>query len=239
MTATATKGKALAARKDKRPAKKTKKDPPPVERSPKARPPRRARGVAAPVKHTDLSLPVADGDPEGVSCTTAPAPIITRAQALRELAGRANRGNERALACLRQLLDSCPEIWQQVGDLARRAELAWLDLVAGDDQMSAESVRRKVARLKSDLAGPEPTPLEALLIDQIAVTWMAAMHGEIEAASVGGSVEQARYRQSRAESTQKRFLRAMKTLATLRAVAPRGLVPSSGRKSTMPDEEPG
>jgi hypothetical protein len=54
-----------------------------------------------------------------------------------------------------------------------------------------------VSQLKADLAGPAPTPIEALLIDQVTVCWMASMHAEIEAAGPTGSLEQARFRQAR------------------------------------------
>src|SRR5262249_44176805 len=154
-----------------------------------------------------------------------------------ELGERGRRGGEEGPANLRPSLDQSPEIWEHVGALARRAELAWLGLLAGEDQLSSESIKRTVAQLKAELAGPAPTPLEALLVDLVAVTWLGAMHGEIAAAQVGGSVEQARYRQGRAESTQRRLLRAMKSLATLRAVTPRGLVPSSALVAFAPTKE--
>src|SRR5262249_12526326 len=70
----------------------------------------------------------AGGDEDGQQAASRPDPVpatITRAQALRELANRASQGSETALANLRTLLDRCPEVWQQMGDLARRAELAW------------------------------------------------------------------------------------------------------------------
>jgi hypothetical protein len=52
-------------------------------------------------------------------------------------------------------------------------------------------------------------------------------HAEIQAASpAGGSLEQAAFKLKRAESSQKRLLAATKTLATLRALVPAGLVPA-------------
>jgi hypothetical protein len=52
-------------------------------------------------------------------------------------------------------------------------------------------------------------------------------HAEIQAASPSSaSLEQAAFRLKRAESSQKRLLVATKTLATLRALVPAGLVPA-------------
>jgi hypothetical protein len=95
-----------------------------------------------------------------------------------------------------------------------------------------------VAGLKADLAGDEPTPIEALLIDHLAACHLAAQHAEIQAASgCGGSLEQANFRLRRAESAQKRLLHATKTLATLRALVPQGLVPASPLKVFAPEKK--
>lgn len=51
-----------------------------------------------------------------------------------------------------------------------------------------------------------------------AYTWLAAQEGEQAAAESGGSLAQARYRLTRAESAQRRHLRAVRTLAMVRAL---------------------
>jgi hypothetical protein len=159
---------------------------------------------------------------------------------LRQLIARANDGDREALARLRQFLDLNPALWARAGDLTEAAERAWIELVVGTDQFAAESVRRRVAQLKAELQGPSPTRLEALLIDQISLTWLAAQHGEIQAASpAGGSLQQAAFRLRRAESAQRRHLTAIKTLATLRSLSPAGLVPTRSIRLHDPDQKLG
>jgi hypothetical protein len=150
---------------------------------------------------------------------------LTRAQAIRELADRANRGSEQALANLRQLLDDCPDIWESVGNLARHAEMAWLDLIAGENRLTLESVKRQIARMKENLLGQHPTAMEMLLVDRIVASHLAVEHAEIQAATTGGSLAQATFRLKRVESCQKRLLSAAKALATVRQFMPRGLMP--------------
>jgi hypothetical protein len=151
---------------------------------------------------------------------------VTPAQAIRELADRAHRGSEQALAHLRRLLDNCPEIWEQVGDLARHAELAWLDLLAGEDRLMHEAVKRQILKVKGDLLGTHPTPMERLLVDQAVACYLAVQHAEMALAAPGStSPAQAAIRLRRAESSQKRYLAALKTLARLRATVPQGLAP--------------
>jgi hypothetical protein len=151
---------------------------------------------------------------------------LTRAHAIRELADRANRGSEEALARLRRLFDDCPEIWEQVGDLARHAELAWLDLVADEDRLIHESVKRHIAKMKDRLAGPHPTPMEQLLVNQAVACYLAVQHAETSLSAPGScSPAQAAMRLRRAESAQRRYLSTLKTLARLRATVPQGLAP--------------
>jgi hypothetical protein len=61
----------------------------------------------------------------------------------------------------------------------------------------------------------------------VGVAWLGVHLAEIQAASpAGASLGQAAFRLKRAESSQKRLLAATKTLATLRALVPQGLVPA-------------
>src|SRR5262249_5097698 len=107
-------------------------------------------------------------------------------QLFRELVRRANEGDGDALARLRTFLDKNPAIWERAGDLNAMAERAWIGLVAGHNRLAAESIQRKLGQIKSDLAGPHPSRLESLLVDLVGVTWLAAHHGEIDAASPPG-----------------------------------------------------
>lgn len=196
---------------------------------PASRPrPRRPRKAFQPRPATDEST---------ANAPPTPAPTPTRTEALQALVARANAGDKNALVGLRQLLDGCPEIWSQLGDLARHAETAWLDLISGGDRLVVEAAKRRMAHLKSQLAGPAPTPLESLLIDQIGVTYLASSYAEAASATPGKScLGEAHYRLRHAESAQKRHLAAMRTLATLRALVPQGLTPArpARRESVAP-----
>src|SRR5262245_37583074 len=65
----------------------------------------------------------------------------------RELVRRANLGEPGALTRLRTFLDRNPWLWQRAGDLSAVAERSWLALICGTNQLVAESVKRRVARL--------------------------------------------------------------------------------------------
>jgi hypothetical protein len=159
-------------------------------------------------------------------------------QLFREVVARANQGERLAIDRLKTFLDLNPHIWGKAGDLTAVAERAWVELIAGQDVFRTESVRRRLADLKDQLKGPHPTALEAILVDLIGVSWLGVQHSEIQAASpAGSSLDQAAFKLKRAESSQKRLLAATKTLATLRALVPQGLLPAQPFRLHDPDRE--
>jgi hypothetical protein len=153
--------------------------------------------------------------------------VLTQAQAFEELVRRANDGNAACLDGLREILDKNPAIWRRAGDVSALAERSWTDLLANGNKLAEESIRRRLAEFKRELAGDQAAPLESLLIDLVGVCWLATNQAEIAAAGpAGGSLQQAQFRLRRAESAQRRLLNAAKTLVMLRALAPRGLRPT-------------
>jgi hypothetical protein len=145
---------------------------------------------------------------------------------LRALVDRANRGDAAALVELRGMLDTYPQIWQTCGDLGRSAERAWVELLAGTEVLGSESIERYLQRMKTDLLGSQPTRLEQILVDDIAVCYLAARHADILAAEPGThSLGQGALRIRRCDSAHRRLHRAVKNLALLRAKAQAGLAP--------------
>ena len=150
---------------------------------------------------------------------------------LMELTQRANHGDRVALLELRRMLDRHSEVVSHVGDLAKLAEHLWIEAVAEKDVLRTETAKREVARLKAELCGEHPTPMEKLLVDHIAVCHLAAQAAELSAAqssALSGS------QLKRLESAQRRFLTSIKTLATLRTLLNRGLAPLSSVKLFRP-----
>src|SRR5215469_15562175 len=115
---------------------------------------------------------------------------------------RAQEGDFTSLTELRALLDERRDLWQNVGDLAQHAELNIVRLAAGKDLFAQEAMRRKLAELKEDLAGPSPSQVEKLLVDRIGVCWLHVFHLEMEATHGLGSTNtpQAVYAQRRLDS---------------------------------------
>jgi hypothetical protein len=194
--------------------------------------PKRTRPVRPKPAPTEPAAP----PPEAVEPVPPAQPVsVGQAEAFKIIVARANSGNETCRRGLATILDDNPEIWQTAGDLGRLAENAWLDAAGDGDVLTAQAGRRFLDALKARVAGPAPTPLDELLVSQVAVTKLAAEVAEAQAAQpAGGSLAAATFRLKQAESAQKRHLTAIKTLTFVRALTGKGVfersaVPSSPR----------
>jgi hypothetical protein len=146
---------------------------------------------------------------------------------LRALVLRAQTGDATTLPRIRTILDEHPAIWRHVGDLSALAERAWIAVLSGEHPLAVESMKRTVTDMKADLAGKHPTRMEQMLVDQVVGCWMEVKYLETAYAEPAqGSLQQAGFRLKRRESAQKRYLAAVKTLTTVRALTPAGLTPS-------------
>src|SRR5262245_2362601 len=117
-------------------------------------------------------MTAAHGGGVDVSLRTTPEPAEKGPdEELRRVVERARQGDASVLPELRRLLDGNAELWRRVGDLARHAEEGLIGLAAGDNLLLRESVQRKVAELKAELA--PNSPLERLLVERITACWVA------------------------------------------------------------------
>jgi hypothetical protein len=112
------------------------------------------------------------------------------------------------------------DLLQEFGNLANLAQSALARRISGKDVAIREAVMHKVDALRAELAGPAPTALERLLAERIAACWLHLHHLELV---YGGkesmSLELGAYYQRSLSAAQKRYLSAIKTLATVRRLA--------------------
>ena len=156
---------------------------------------------------------------------------------LARLLDRARRGDPAALPALRAVLEEHPEVWRHAGDLAAHAERAWVELAVGPDLLAREALTRHLAALKAELAGPAPTPLERLLVERVAATWLQVSYADAAAAQARDvSVKQAELAMERQDRAHRRHLAAVATLATVRRLLP--AAPSPRRSSPAVADPP-
>jgi hypothetical protein len=153
---------------------------------------------------------------DGVAAS-APAENLDPATLLR----RASKGDEDCLPQLRKLLAEGPRgIVEAYGSPAQWCRDQLVQKAAGNNLAIQEASERKLKALVAELAGPDPTPIERLLAERAAVCWWLVHEYERRyAAESSMPIIRADYQQRRLDRAHRRFLTALKTLATVRRLA--------------------
>jgi len=130
----------------------------------------------------------------------------------------ANKGEEPALEKVRTWLQDSSGVDLLGGNLASLAETSLIAAAAGEDRVFKMAVQRKLQMMRADLSGPNPTPLERLLAERVALCWVFAHYEDVRCAQgqKGMTFAQSEYYQRRQDRAHKRYLSAMRTLAAVR-----------------------
>lgn len=162
--------------------------------------------------------------------TPAPAPSSTevscppsRGQETQALLERAIRGDPTCRTLLDALLD-LPDrggrIVELFGDVPGFAERAFVAQASGENVLLREALTRKMAGLRAELAGPEPTPIERLLAERAAYCWLVLWRYEEKLVNAKDLTwKQAEFHQRWIDGAHKRYLSSLRTLATVRKLA--------------------
>jgi hypothetical protein len=171
--------------------------------------------------------------------------------AINKLLKRADAGDESAAPEIRGLMDEFPEVIEPLGgDLAHEAKRALVKAITGKNVGQREAIYRKMEQIGSELAGANPQPLEKLLIERAVLCWLHAYHADYQYGARGEvTLEFSEFLQRNQDRAQRRYLAAIKCLATVRRLAlpikvdvsvdgsleGRAARPSCRRPSTAPD----
>jgi hypothetical protein len=138
------------------------------------------------------------------------------------LVRRAEKGDAKTVPVLRKLLSEPSDLVEWLGgNLALQAERTIIKDAGAENLAFKEALTRKMELLRQELAGPKPTPLESLLAERIALCWLSIHLVEIrfEQYAKDLSMRQAVHWQDRIDRAHRRYLSAIRTLATVRKLA--------------------
>ena len=140
---------------------------------------------------------------------------------LMALIDRAQDGDEEALPVLRRVLDEEPGV-ARIVDLARNVERSIIEKMSGDDVFTQEALPRNLKEMREEIAGENPSPLERLLSERIAVCWLELQYFQaIYAQNMGElTITQSDYHQRRIDKAHRRYLSSIKALAQVRKMGP-------------------
>src|SRR4051794_14787221 len=92
---------------------------------------------------------------------------------LQDLSDRVEGGDRGARRELRQALrESSSEIVTQASDIARRGQRMLIQTIARKDPLIKEAFAARLDLMRIKVAGEDPTPLEALLVERIVSLWL-------------------------------------------------------------------
>ena len=143
------------------------------------------------------------------------------------LVKQANAGDRSAADALGRALDKHPDIVTHVGDRTRHVRDTLVALVAGPDNLAEQiAVKKHVAALEAEVAGPTPNVLERLLAQRVALAWLhhtllensiaLTMEQSVANPKMEGAERSIDCHQKWLNHSHKRFLSAVKALAQVR-----------------------
>ena len=135
-----------------------------------------------------------------------------------QLVRLANAGNSEALQILRKQYQDKPELARLFGDLVWMARESRLKQVFGDErQGTILSIQEKMQDMINQVRGDNPTPLEGLLAERVAMCWLDVQDHELRYGQLGNdTLTKYEWRSRMLDRAHNRYLSAMKTLATVR-----------------------
>ena len=158
---------------------------------------------------------------------------VLRVANFKEVLDLANRGNPAAQSEVQRELDAHPEIWRSLGDLAGHAEQSFVRMIAPDNFLFAESVRRRAAEMRKELAGAFPTPLELLAAQRLVAAWMYLQHVEVRCAQAEGDLPAAKFWLVRQQQAHRVYHAAVKSLLLVRELLPAAAPPAPHRSGRL------
>jgi hypothetical protein len=142
---------------------------------------------------------------------------------LRDAIERAQDGDETALPIIREHLATKPYDYWMLVDYARIVQNAQIEAYTGSGLYVREVMNERIRRLRKDLEGEEPSPLESLLVDRIISCYLHVNFAENEytdSVAPGTSLKVAKYMQKRLDHANRRYIAAIKALAQIRKMGP-------------------
>jgi hypothetical protein len=93
-------------------------------------------------------------------------------------------------------------------------------MVAGGDFLLGESVKRRIAELRTELLGVFPTPLETVAVDRLIAARMYVEHVESQCAKAEGEIPLAKFWLARQRQAHNLYHSAVRSLLLVRTLLP-------------------
>ena len=129
------------------------------------------------------------------------------------------------------------EVLARDGDPAARVVEELIDRVVGSHPSGRAALAAEVARVRTDLEGPNPSPVEILLAERAAVSWLASYEADLVCLRAEGAADAklTEFHQKRRDRAHRRFRSASKALAVFRRLAVQARRPRDDFRGRLAD----
>ena len=186
--------------------------------------------------------PSAEVEPESPGIRTPPIDSSKVAiNKLMELSRRADQGDEDAPRQIFEMLDRCPALWQEFGDLAAAAEGAMIRAVYGRNKAMTAMLMRHRDNLKAQLLGDRPTLLVKMTVQRVIGAWWFAQYVDIrfaETSERGGRMGEWGRMKVQAEKQFQIALRSLELVRKCDVLANQKLPAASNHNESERAEKP-
>lgn len=136
------------------------------------------------------------------------------------LIGRARRGDEQVAQIVMRQLNEHPSIQKNLckalGDMGRIAWQQWAAAIGKEDHLQRACILEHASHLRSQIAGLNPSPMEQLLADRIALASVQLSYYESLHARNVGNHEMSTHIEERISHANRQLIASIKTLVTVR-----------------------
>jgi hypothetical protein len=136
---------------------------------------------------------------------------------------RASRGDKTCREEVRALLD-CPDrgpcLIDGVGSMANMVRVSLVEQIAGKDIFLQEALPLRLEHMHNAIAGPDPSPLEALLAETIVIDWLYLYrHQSLVTRIQGVQLDHLDFLGKMVDKAHRRFMKSIETMARIRRCA--------------------
>jgi hypothetical protein len=139
---------------------------------------------------------------------------------VRQFFAKARAGDQTALARVREMVREPHMLDLLGGNLVKDTRQLMMKTYCGDDIIVRTALEHTLKTMRDELAGPHPSPLENLLVERIVTCWLQLHIVESRYANTKEmSFAASTHFQQHIDRANARYLKAIKTLATVRKLA--------------------
>jgi hypothetical protein len=145
---------------------------------------------------------------------------MTEADRREAVFNRILKNDKSAVPEFREMMKENPVIVEIGGNMAELAEQKLVKSISQNKLLARETITAKLAAMRVELASAQPSPIERLLVERVVACWLQVYDADAIAAQAESvTFTQGDYNQRRQDRAHRRFLSAVKTLATVRRLA--------------------